>query len=64
MKHSQFKKDIAYLNKAELETKATALTSQIAKTRLQLAAGKVKNFNEVSSLRNQLAVVKTKLNAL
>jgi ribosomal protein L29 len=64
MKRSQFKKDIAFLNKAELETKALALASQIAKTRLQLAAGKVKNFKEVASLRKQLAVVKTKINAI
>lgn len=64
MKKAQFKKDITYLNKAELEIKAVALASQISKTRLQLAAGKVKNFNEVSTLRRQLAIVKTKLNNL
>lgn len=64
MKYSQFKKDISFLNKAELEAKASVLASQIAKTRLQLAAGKVKNFKEVSSLRKQLAIVMTKINAL
>lgn len=47
---------------AQLVVRARELAGQIAKTRLEIRAGKTKNLRQVFGMRKQLAVIKMLLN--
>ena len=60
MKTNEFKKQLIGLTGPELKIKARDIYSQIAKSRLELAAGKLPNKRTVFNLRKQLAIIKSK----
>lgn len=54
---TKIKKNYLNLSSAELAAEATKLRQQIAKAKLDLTVGKLKNFRQVFNLRKQLAVI-------
>mgnify|MGYP001583982643 FL=1 len=54
---TKMKKNYVNLSPAELAAEVTKLRQQIAKAKLDLTVGKLKNVRQIFNLRKQLAVV-------
>lgn len=56
---TKFKNQVKNLNQEELAARAREMQKQLAKTKLELKIGKVRNNRQLFILRKQLAIIKT-----
>lgn len=56
---TKFKTSVKYLTQGELAVKIRESMASMAKIRLEMTVGKVKNVRQLFNLRKQLAILKT-----